>query len=317
MLLANVRTKVALENCRKDLKTTGISTKAKGFAEEAVTAALREALEREFEKLGGVPKTKVANRIDKGKAKYKLQFAGATSVALEEILSEGEQRAMAIGSFLAELWVAGHKGAIVFDDPVSSLDHQRKRQIAKRLGEESKVRQAIVFTHDLPFLALLVEEVEDAKAEYVTHWLERDGSGSAGRVKLNDCPAESPEYRSTKLGRASIEKAKKLSGSEAVLMLRQAAGQLRRTIEEVVQEYLFKDVIARWRENLMVTKVKLINWDNAVADEIDSLFAELSRVFEGHSHSGAYAGGTPEVADLLKLADRIDKVIVAAKKPRG
>jgi energy-coupling factor transporter ATP-binding protein EcfA2 len=266
---------------------------------------------------GWVPKTKVANRIDKGKAKYKLQFAGATSVALEEILSEGEQRAMAIGSFLAELWVAGHKGAIVFDDPVSSLDHQRKRQIAKRLGEESKVRQAIVFTHDLPFLALLVEEVEDAKAEYVTHWLERDGSGSAGRVKLNDCPAESPEYRSTKLGRASIEKAKKISGSEAVLMLRQAAGQLRRTIEEVVQEYLFKDVIARWRENLMVTKVKLINWDNAVADEIDSLFAELSRVFEGHSHSGAYAGGTPEVADLLKLADRIDKVIVAAKKPRG
>ena len=32
-------------------------------------------------------------------------------VGLEEILSEGEQRAMAIGSFLAELGVAGHGGA--------------------------------------------------------------------------------------------------------------------------------------------------------------------------------------------------------------
>ena len=99
---------------------------------------------------------------------------------------------MAIGSFLAELWVAGHKGAIVFDDPVSSLDHQRKRQIAKRLGEESKVRQVIVFTHDLPFLALLVEEVEDAKAEYATHWLERDESGSAGESQAEQLPGGKP-----------------------------------------------------------------------------------------------------------------------------
>jgi hypothetical protein len=40
---------------------------------------------------------------------------------------------------------------IVFDDPVSSLDHMRREQIARRLAREAKVRQVNVFTHDLAF----------------------------------------------------------------------------------------------------------------------------------------------------------------------
>jgi hypothetical protein len=278
---------------------------------------LRDALEREFEKLGGVPKTKLADRNDKGKTKYRLQYAGPMAIGLEEILSEGEQRAMAIGSFLAELGVAGHKGAIVFDDPVSSLDHQRKTHIAKRLAEEAKARQVVVFTHDLVFLSLLIDETDKTGAKYVAHWLERDGSGRAGRIKHNDSPARSKSYRDTKLARATIAKAEKQGGGEAVGSLRHAAGQLRRTVEEIVQEYLLKDVVARYRENLMITKLKSINWDDAVAEEIDTLYAELSRYVEGHSHSEAYVGGMPEVDDLIKLADRLDKVITAAKKPRS
>jgi hypothetical protein len=94
-----------------------------------------------------------------------------------------------------------------------------------------------------------------------------------------------------------------------VNMLRQAAGQLRRILEEIVPEYLFKDVVARYRENLMLTKVKQISWDNAVADKIDALFEELSRHVEGHSHSESYSGGMPDAAQLTKLAGRVDEVI--------
>jgi hypothetical protein len=66
----------------------------------------------------------------------------------------------------------------------------------------------------------------------------------------------------------------------------------------------------------MLTRVKLINWDSAVADEIDTLFAELSRHVEGHSHSEEYAGGMPSVEELGKLADRVDAVVKAVKKER-
>lgn len=54
--------------------------------------------------------------------------------------------------FLTELATAGHTSCLVFDDPVSSLDHRWRRKVAERLIEEAGIRQIIVFTHDLVFL---------------------------------------------------------------------------------------------------------------------------------------------------------------------
>jgi len=38
----------------------------------------------------------------------------------------------------------------VLDDPVASLDQARREYVARRLVGESRDRQVIVFTHDLP-----------------------------------------------------------------------------------------------------------------------------------------------------------------------
>lgn len=59
--------------------------------------------------------------------------------------------------FLAELATTDTASAIVFDDPVSSLDHVHRDKVAERLANESLSRQVIVFTHDIAFL-ILVEE---------------------------------------------------------------------------------------------------------------------------------------------------------------
>jgi wobble nucleotide-excising tRNase len=48
----------------------------------------------------------------------------------------------------------------VFDDPISSLDHKWRDKVAKRLVEEARVRQIIVFTHDLIFLNDIEEAAE-------------------------------------------------------------------------------------------------------------------------------------------------------------
>ena len=91
---------------------------------------------------------------------------------LDAVLSEGEQRAIALGSFLAELSLAGHTAAIVFDDPVSSLDHHRRQNVAKRLVQEAKARQVIVFTHDTSFLGQLRDEIDQSGVHYEIHYLE-------------------------------------------------------------------------------------------------------------------------------------------------
>ena len=56
---------------------------------------------------------------------------------------------------MAELATNDSDSGIIFDDPVSSLDHLHREAIANRLAEEGRHRQVIVFTHDLPFLFLL------------------------------------------------------------------------------------------------------------------------------------------------------------------
>lgn len=48
--------------------------------------------------------------------------------------------------------------AIVFDDPVSSLDHEFTAKIAARLAREGLTRQVIAFTHNIAFLM----ELQDA-----------------------------------------------------------------------------------------------------------------------------------------------------------
>ena len=184
----NMKRKSALEQCRKELKTRPISDKSKELASSAVTNALRTALEREFDALGiDSVKLVLKERIEKGKVKYRLVLDLPTTSKLSDILSEGEQRAIAIGSFLAELSLAGHSGGIVFDDPVSSLDHWRRRHVAARLVAESGHRQVVVFTHDTSFLGQLREEIERCVASRTlsTRW--------SGRVvkqvsSEGDCP---------------------------------------------------------------------------------------------------------------------------------
>jgi len=67
-LLQRMKDRVALEACRKDLKTRSISDKSKEFASKAVTKELKNALDAEFKSLGvGHIKTKLKERNERGK----------------------------------------------------------------------------------------------------------------------------------------------------------------------------------------------------------------------------------------------------------
>jgi energy-coupling factor transporter ATP-binding protein EcfA2 len=118
-------------------------------------------------------------RGERGQTIRSLSIKGGHSP--NDILSEGEQRAIALADFLTEVGLNPANAGIVLDDPVTSQDHQRKNHIALRLVREAKIRQVIVFTHDLVFLTMLSAAAEDAGAEMLTHWVERDGDGRPGK----------------------------------------------------------------------------------------------------------------------------------------
>src|SRR5690606_1714122 len=75
----------------------------------------------------------------KGKTVRSLTMTGGVSP--EKILSEGEQRAIALADFLAEVNSNPANAGVVLDDPVTSQDHERKGLIAKRLVDEAGKRQ--------------------------------------------------------------------------------------------------------------------------------------------------------------------------------
>jgi hypothetical protein len=232
-----------------------------------------------------------------------------------DILSEGEQKSVALADFLTEVALNPASSGIVLDDPVTSLDHERKELIARRLVREARDRQVVILTHDLVFVSMVLSAADEQDVPCSTHWVEKV-SGIPGYVRLNDSPAGSKEFRTTQRARTSLQKARDAVGSERISILRRGMGELRRTVEEIVQFHVFKEVVARWRENIMVTKLKTIAWDNAAIDEIDAIFADLSRFIEGHSHSDELQGGLPEIADLESLIQRVDTVIPKIRADR-
>jgi energy-coupling factor transporter ATP-binding protein EcfA2 len=234
----------------------------------------------------------------------------------DDIFSEGEQRAMSLADFLTEVNLNPTSAAIVLDDPVTSLDHQRKRAIAKRLAEEASVRQVIVFTHDLVFLTMLSDKAEDAGCQVMSHWVQCL-EGVPGHVKIEETPANSRVYRKTTKAREFLQQAKQATGGSRVDLVRSGAGALRRTVEEVVILHLFKDTVRRWDEQVRLGALTKISWSNDLADEIVALQDDTSRLLEGHSNSDEFAGEMPDVGDLENLIARVDDVINKARAQRS
>ena len=234
----------------------------------------------------------------------------------DEILSEGEQRAVALADFLTEVSLNPVNAGIVLDDPVTSQDHERKQRIADRLASEAKNRQVIVFTHDLVFLTMLAASANDQSTDLLTHWIERHSDGSPGQVSLDDCPAATPQYRNTQRARKTLAEANDASGSNRVGLIRRGMAELRRTIEELIQHFLLKQVVTRWSDRIMVTALKRINWRDELIDDIVKTFEQLSFFIEGHTHTEERAGGLPDPRDLEEMIDSVDELIRRAKTER-
>ena len=181
---AEIDRQIEIAALRKAEKTCGtttkrqITTKNKDLSEKLVTDALRGRFAREVQKLriGSMPIELRKVRDRDFQSFFKVALVDKPDEPVGEILSEGEHRCVALASFLAELVTSKDYSGIVFDDPMSSLDHNYRRRVAKRLVEEAAHRQVIVFTHDLTFLFDLQREAEAAQQDVHYQNVHRAGS---------------------------------------------------------------------------------------------------------------------------------------------
>ena len=179
-----------LELAQRDTTTNRVTTKSTEIAQALVTDALRAQFALEVASFGiaGLAVELRQQNSAQGIPRFKVTLVRKPTAPLGDVLSEGEHRCVALAAFMAELATAGNQSGIVFDDPVSSLDHMHREAVAKRIIDEASRRQVIVLTHDLAFLFELERAAQDAQPRPQVSM----GSISRGADKAGFCRNEPP-----------------------------------------------------------------------------------------------------------------------------
>lgn len=181
--LGRLRQRSVLAECKRLLGTQRISDRSKRFLASRLSETLRRTLDAELGYLGvGHIRARLKEKAQRGRIRLKLVLEAAEA-SPGAILSEGEQRAVALASFFAEQSLAPGLPALVLDDPVASLDHLRRGLVAKRISSEGRRRQLIVLTHDRDFVEQLRQEAEERGVAFECRYLEWEGK-KPGNVRI-------------------------------------------------------------------------------------------------------------------------------------
>lgn len=303
-----------LTRCLSAVKTNSISLKSSELAEKVVSKELADALNREFKSLGvGTLSVSLQSRSDKGKALHKLKLELPQSRSPRDILSEGEQNAIAIGSFLAEVGLSGDKGGVVFDDPVSSLDHRRRGLVAKRFAAEAAHRQVIVFTHDIYFLCILMEEAEAAGVPITTQSLIRrnEGFGIADPELPFEGNNTAKRIGALKEQHQLIAKLHKDGEEQEYRRLTvEAYFRLRMAWERAVEEVLLRKVILRFRKGVETKRLAEVLVDDSDYIKVDDGMTKCSNFAHDKALIGGVAVPEPDelMADIMVLEQWRDQI---------
>lgn len=305
--------------------TKHITSKYNELFTELVTERYVELFEQVLVKLNCPRRVKVQTKAQKGETRKQVVLErpeGATSDGtLEKVLSEGEQRAVALADFFTEVTLDDQSAGIVLDDPVTSLDFEWKDTIARYLVDEATRRQVIVFTHDLHFLYRLRENAEEQAVAVAAHWIEKR-EGTPGWVFLDNSPVVEKDYRKATIASDLWKRAiaADTRPDERQRLISDGFGALRTCYEAFVIFDMFGDVVKRFEERISIERMKDVVIDSAIRDEVIEKVALLSRYIQGHLHSDRYVAQKPTPDHLKAEIDSFEalrKRLKAIKKASG
>ena len=311
-LLPDIKAHIArlkeIESINTALKATAkkpITDKNKELSDRMVTDALRGRFAREIGKLK-LARMPVELRKEKDRqavSYFRVALVENPSAKVGEIFSEGEHRCVALAAFLAELVTAQRYSGIVFDDPMSSLDHIHRGAVASRLVEEAEHRQVVVFTHDLVFLYELRREAEKANRPIAFRNVRRQ-QDKPGYIE-NELPDKAKSgLEMCNALRSSLKSAKpgfdKLTDTQRTILCKGTIGQLRDAWEQAISEYIHP-VLERFDNKVKPTS--MFKLGILTEDDVKRVMAAQSRLSED-LHSSAQALN-PEAVSLDDLLNEV------------
>ncbi len=310
-----------IQQCIDDTDTREISLRGRKIMKEAVTKDLKEYLDEELRALGtGHIKLDLVQEVHAGTTFHYLKLHSTIheNVSVSNVLSEGEQRAVAIASLLAEVRRASCFSGLVSDDPVSSLDHIWRHKVAKRLVREGAKRQIIIFTHDIVFLLAIKKECTEQGVPIFCNTL-RCGSEGTGVSSHDDVPWAAKQvgkrvnYLSSCCSNAK-EKYNAKQWDKYKTLARDCYDLLRQCWERAVEEVLFNKVVERFDPEVntkSLIEVSVTDDDYLIIDRAMSKCSEIL-----HDTSPAVNKPAPSPEELRQDIQSLNNFVQLIKSRR-
>ncbi len=293
-----------LKKCQSELSTRSISTMAKSASQTLVTENLKTKFQEELDALG-LKKLHVdlsdAGAI-RGQSYMQLKLVNNNMVT--DVLSEGEQKGVALALFIAERRMQLSKNPIILDDPVNSLDHFITAKLVERLSKLGN--QIIIFSHNLLLQTSLVNlrglhecgVNQSSSCSKPTRHLFMYSVTSHNRDKKGVITEKKQDNVANNLTRAyNLLNTVPFSDDYSIMV----GAILRHTIELIVDEKIFSNQIPvkfHGRKNtIQWEQLKSLNPDAAIIDKLNGLFSRLSG---GDLHSGVEQSDNPIEHDELE-----------------
>jgi energy-coupling factor transporter ATP-binding protein EcfA2 len=308
--------------CINDTTTNAITQKSTAVTKTAVSQKLKQSFKDELTNLAFQHvevELKEAGGAD-GVLYHKLILTRAPGVELPRVVSEGEQRCLSIAAFFAELSTADDPSSIVFDDPVSSLDYKWRDGVARRLVQEAKSRQVIVFTHDVVFLLLLKQFAEEQGVAQLDQHVRQLSKGTG--VCAEELPwVAMPVKKKIGYLKNEWQAADSLfrDGHQAAYEkeAKYLYGLLREAWERALEEVLLGGIVERFRPSVQTQHIGTIA-DITAEDcrTVDAAMTKCSKWLPGHDRAAAARAPVPEPAELKADIEALEDWVAAIRTRR-
>ncbi len=294
-----------------------VSTKAGAISEKVITQAYVRRFNDELRLLGAgrIKVELVKTKTEKGKVLHRLQLKAAQQrQPIELVLSEGERRIISLAAFLSDVMEKPFSAPFVFDDPISSLDHDFEWSVACRLAELAKKRQVLVFTHRLSLYGAMDDAArkqgEEWKKKHLSQLCIESYSGTSGHpVAQAVWTSKTTAANNILLDRlGAAKRAGDSGGGDAYRAQAQGiCSDFRKLLERTVEDDLLNEVVKRHRRSVTtdnrIGALHLIRQDDC--QKIDDLMTKYSCYEHSQSHEApVFIPEEPELrADIESLRD--------------
>jgi len=286
-IIFRFKTKHALENNTNKFSSRSISNKTTVARSELVEKEFRTTFDTELKNFRRST-TQVGMNFKTDKGQSKIVQTISDGYKLNEILSEGEQKAIALAEFLTELQFDKRKSPAVFDDPVTSLDHKIIEEVARRLLKLSKERQVVVFTHSI----LLLNSVRQLSTSslysginLIMYEVQKDEKNTGYLQQIRSPKEESFPNIKKEINNLFNLPAKEREEQRDKLAAK-GYGALRSAIEVLVEMHMLCGTVKRYQRNVAVTNFEKIKTDkiDQHRERLSSIFSRCCGFIDGHTN---------------------------------